>query len=120
MLFSNKQILFAAVSALIVYKAIDKKLSVSTKAAGGILSDIDARLNGWSPVDITDLVISKRYLNNDYTLKNNAANVLIKVNKYKPILFSLFGARLNMPLNVQNRKLIGKKLTWNGCRVLVD
>ncbi|OBU24950.1 hypothetical protein C0Z01_14135 [Photobacterium kishitanii] len=119
MLFSNKQIVFAVLGALVVYKSIDNKLSVSTKKAGDVLSDIDARLHGWSPVQLTDLVISKRYLNSDYTLKSNAANVLIRVDKYKPILFALFGSKLNMPMSVNDRSMIGKKLQWNGCRVLV-
>lgn len=120
MQFINKQLVFAALGALVVYKLIDNKLSIDTKMPGDLLSDIDARLHGWSPVQFTDLVINKRYLNNDFTLKSNAANVLGKVKQYKPILFNLFGSELNRPLKISDRKLIGKKLKWNGCRVLVD
>lgn len=113
-----KKGIFITLAAIVAYKFMDSKFNRLTAGAGKVLSDIDARLHGWSPVQVTDLVINKRYLNSDYTLHEDARHVLGSIDSYKPILFALFGHNLSMPMAVKYRALIGHKLVWNGYQVL--
>jgi hypothetical protein len=89
------------------YERLDKVVNQATKPVGQLWSDIDARLGGWSPVEQTDLVIQRWYLDSNYQISDEAWRVLTVIDSNRSIMKTLFNGRVMKP---EYRDLIGKPI----------
>ncbi|ABV36812.1 hypothetical protein Ssed_2203 [Shewanella sediminis HAW-EB3] len=89
------------------YKRLDKVVNEATKPVGQLWSDVDARLGGWSPVELTDLVIQPWYLNTNFVISEEAWQVLTRDTDYRVMMKQLFDGRTLKP---EYRHLIGKPI----------
>jgi hypothetical protein len=90
-----------------LYGATDKIVDKATAPAGQLLSDVSARLNGWSPVQQTDLVIQPWYLDDNYKISDEAWDVLTVMDNNRIAMKQLFSGRIMKP---EYRLLIGKPI----------
>ena len=90
-----------------LYSAGDKIAEKATAPAGQAWSDASAWLNGWRPVELTDLVIQPWYLDADFHISAEAWDVLTKNAGYKATMLKIFDGRTLKP---EYRDLIGKKI----------
>jgi hypothetical protein len=91
-------------------QGVNSSVSAATQGAGEALSYLSASLNGWADIEMTPLMIRNFYLNDDYTLTDDARAVLWNVAEYRPLLIELFGNRYQ-PLKVRYRSLINVEIT---------
>ena len=89
------------------YKRLDKVVNEATKPAGQLWSDIDARLGGWSPVELTDLVIQPWYLNTSFVISEEAWEVLTRDANNRLMMKHLFDGRTLKP---EYRHLVGQPI----------
>jgi hypothetical protein len=89
------------------YERLDKVVNQATKPVGQLWSDIDARLGGWSPVEQTDLVIQRWYLDSNYQISDEAWRVLTVMDSNRALMKTLFNGRVMKP---EYRDLIGKPI----------
>ena len=89
------------------YKRLDKVVNEATKPAGQLWSDIDARLGGWSPVELTDLVIQPWYLNTSFVISEEAWEVLTRDANNRLMMKHLFDGRTSKP---EYRHLVGQPI----------
>lgn len=61
-----------------MYNKGDEIAKVATQPAGQLLSDVDAYLGGWSPVELTPLKLQPWYFDNSYRLTPDAEKVIKK------------------------------------------
>lgn len=108
----SHNVIIAVAAAYIVYKLsqgyerLDAVANEATKPAAQLWSDIEARLGGWTPVELTDLVIQPWYLN-DFVITDEAWEVLTRDKDNRIIMKTLFDARTLKP---QYRHLVGKPI----------
>lgn len=70
---------------------VDNFFEKVTKQDGELISYLAAKYNGWSPVELQPLMIRDFYLTPDYTLTNDAKDVLWNIEQYRPLLVEIFG-----------------------------
>lgn len=90
-----------------MYSAGDRLANQATKPIGQAWSDASAWLNGYRPVELTDLVIQPWYLDGDYHISAEAWDILTKDAGYKATMLKIFD---NRTLKPQYRDLIGKPI----------
>jgi len=74
-----------------VVNKINTVAAEATQPIGELISDLTARYNGWSPVELQPLMIRDFYLNDDYTLTADASATLWKIEQYYPLMLEMFG-----------------------------
>lgn len=72
-------------------KQLQKVTDTATKPVGELLSDLTAKYNGWSAVELQPLMIRDFYLNPDYSLTPDASSTLWKIEQYRPLMVEMFG-----------------------------
>ncbi|MGI2072639.1 hypothetical protein [Shewanella baltica] len=87
------------------YQAGEKVADSATAPIGQAWSDISAWAGGWTPVELTDLIIQPWYLDNNYRLSDEAFSVLSKA--YPSEVKQFFSDRV---LKSNYRHLIGKPI----------
>ncbi|QLE85563.1 hypothetical protein FLM48_11030 [Shewanella sp. Scap07] len=90
-----------------MYGAGDRLANAATKPLGQMWSDASGWLNGYKPVELTDLVIQPWYLDADYHISAEAWDILSKDAGYKAIMLKIFDGRTLKP---EYRDLIGKPI----------
>lgn len=61
-----------------MYSKGDEIAAAATQPAGQLLSDVDAYLGGWSPVELAPLKLQPWYFDNSYRLTYDAEKVIKK------------------------------------------
>lgn len=89
------------------YERLDKVVNQATTPIGQLWSDIEARLGGWSPVELTDLIIQRHYLDDHYQISDEAWRVLTVDDNNRALMKALFSGRVMKP---EYRALIGKPI----------
>ena len=89
------------------YERLDKVVNQATTPIGQLWSDIEARLGGWSPVELTDLIIQRHYLDDHYQISEEAWRVLTVDDNNRALMKTLFSGRVMKP---EYRALIGKPI----------
>lgn len=108
----SHNVIIAVAAAYIVYKLsqgyerLDAVANEATKPAAQLWSDIEARLGGWSPVELTDLIIQPWYLDN-FVITDEAWEVLTRDNNNRIIMKTLFDGRTLKP---EYRHLVGQQI----------
>lgn len=69
----------------------NKSTNQATESTGELLSDLTALYNGWSPVELSPLMIRDFYLTPDYTLTPDADATLWSIEQYRPLMAEIFG-----------------------------
>ncbi|WP_351001100.1 hypothetical protein [Shewanella sp. TB7-MNA-CIBAN-0143] len=85
------------------YQIGDKVADKVTEPAGQAWSDVSAWAGGWSPVELTDLIIQPWYMDNNYKLTDEAYKTLSKA--YPKEVAQYFDNRV---LKTQYRRLVGQ------------
>jgi len=70
---------------------VEKVAQAATQPVGELISDLAARYNGWSPVELQPLMIRDFYLTHDHRLTPEAEETLWKIDQYRPLMLEIFG-----------------------------
>ncbi|MDR8523839.1 hypothetical protein [Shewanella fidelis] len=89
------------------YKAGDELADKATKPIGQLWSDVSAWSGGWTPVELSDLIIQPWYLDDNYKISDEAWRVIGQDANQKQMLLTLFNDRVLKP---EYRHLIGQPI----------
>ncbi|WCE31115.1 hypothetical protein [Vibrio sp. SCSIO 43137] len=65
----------------------------ATRPVSEVFSELSARMNGWSPVELKPLMIQDFYLDENYRLTADAERTLWQWSPWRPLLTELFGSK---------------------------
>ncbi|WP_406733441.1 hypothetical protein RJD39_04735 [Vibrio scophthalmi] len=80
-----------------------------TDPLGELWAELEAKNNGWFPVELQPLEIRDHYLNADFTLTEEAAAVLWNAEQWRPMMLEIFGAP-GLPMKEKYRPLINQRI----------
>lgn len=84
-------VVLGGVAVWYITQKLNNVAAEATKAPAELISDLTAFFNGWEAVELQPLLIRDVYLNNDYTLTNEASATLWSIEQYQPLLGEIFG-----------------------------
>ncbi|MCG9576414.1 hypothetical protein L1D14_09200 [Vibrio tubiashii] len=90
-------------------KQLQNVTNTATKPVGELISDLTAKYNGWSAVELQPLMIRDFYLNPDFTLTANAKDTLWNIEQYRPLMVEIFGTP-DGTMSEKYRPLINKPI----------